>query len=1273
MTDTCTLISVLRQQATTQGARTAFRFLIDGTGCDDQITFAELDRKARATAVALLAAARERGQDLHQQPVLIALPAGLEFLGAFFGCLYAGAIAVPIRYPRPNRPMDHTINVASDSGSGLVYTSADMQPVLAEALPDLPILTEADVAKATADDWRDPGIGPEATANLQYTSGSTSAPKGVVVSHGNILANSADMDRVFAIDADSRLMSWLPHYHDLGLLFGCVLPVYAGCEGYLMAPATFARKPATWLEAITAFGITHSAAPNFGYEACLGVPEARRAEYDLSSLVSLLNGAEPVRADTVAAFQEAFARCGLGPNVQCPSYGMAENTLVTSANGPDCAPLSRVFDGTHLADRRLVPVSDDADRSRTLVACNGTRTETDVIIADPDTGVPLPEGAVGEIWQTGPLVAQGYWRRPDLTTTKFQARLSDQAEGPVYMRTGDLGALLDGALYILGRMDDVMIIRGVNISPEDVELTVEACDPALEPGGAAAFAAEIGGELRLVIAHELRRTALRTFRAGGEEAERLRDHLVKTLRAAVSEQHELEIGAIAFLGPKALPKTHTGKKKRHACRLDFAKGSLKAALTWTAPKYAEAAATAKPAAAEDLPPATGMTDRVRELSAWLRGYAETRMNSRLIDERRTIPPYVVMDMGNQGLLGMIAPKDYGGLGLSNRELAVMFQQLAAVDTTVASFVVVNNALGLRPILRYATPENRDELMPRLATGRELASFAMTEADAGSNIRNLSSTGQPDGSGGWRLWGTKWWSGTASWAGVINTFVNLEGTEGEARGVSGFVLRQGSEGLRNGPEALTMGLRGMVQSQVLLEGVRVTERDRLGDLGDGMTPATNAMEYGRFAIAGMALGIIKRCTQLMLRHASRRTISTGGLIDNPATRLRISELGAAATAVEALIELVADRLDRDAPLPIDLYCACKTSGPEYAWRAADGLIQQLAGRGYVESNIAPQILRDARVLRIFEGPTEPMHMHIGSRLVHMPEELCGFLTEAMGEARLADDLAEMAQEVWQRGQAQAALFGGPMQARQWAYLQIGEIATYGILRAALRIKAQHGKDATLARAETWTAMKYQTLKARALEASAGEAAMLDRAQIEALAEGFADTIGDIEQSLPGEDRALDGLLARSGEAPVSAAPSMPSRPDTPPDPPAKTEVVTTWLKRWMAREFAVRPETIADTDRFAAYGMDSVAAMMLVSALEDWTGTDLPPTLVWDHPSVEAIAREIAAMPEARIAGAVEPAREAQDDLALLARVDDLSEDELAALVARMTSNEDAAG
>ncbi|TNF22211.1 MAG: hypothetical protein EP318_04530 [Rhodobacteraceae bacterium] len=1269
MTDTRSLISVLRQQAATRGAETAFRFLIDGARSDAQVTFADLDRSARATAVALLAAARAQGRDLHQQPVLIALPAGLEFLGAFFGCLYAGAIAVPIRHPRPNRPLDHSRNVAADSQALLAWTTPEMQPVLSEALAGLPVLTLADLADAR--DWRDPGLGPEAIANLQYTSGSTAAPKGVAISHGNILANSAEMQRVFAIDAASRLMSWLPHYHDLGLLFGCVLPVHAGCRGELMAPAGFARRPAAWLEALTAGRITHSAAPNFGYEACLAIPEDRRAGFDLSALVALLNGAEPVRAETIAAFQQAFAPHGLGPRVQCPSYGMAENTLVTSANGPGCAPLARVFDGDALAARRLVPAGAEDGvpagaedgRTRTLVACNGTRMATEVVIADPDTGAPLPDGAVGEIWQAGPLVAQGYWRRPDLTTARFHARLAGQEEGPDYLRTGDLGARLDGALYILGRMDDVMVLRGVNISPEDLELTVEACDPALEPGGAAAFAAEIGGELRLVIAHELRRTALRTLRAGGEEAGRLRDHLIRTLRAAVSQQHELEIGAIVFLGPKALPKTHTGKKKRHACRAGFADGSLKAALTWVAPKYAEAAK----AAAADTPPATGMTDRVRDLSGWLRHYAETRMNSRLIDERRTIPPHVVMDMGNRGLLGMIAPETYGGLGLSNRELAVMFQQLAAVDTTVASFVVVNNALGLRPILRYATPENRDELMPRLATGRELASFAMTEADAGSNIRNLSSIGQPDGNGGWRLWGTKWWSGTASWAGVINTFVTLQGSEGEARGVSGFVLRQGAEGLRNGSEALTMGLRGMVQSQVLLEGVRVTARDRLGDLGDGMTPATNAMEYGRFAIAGMALGIIKRCTQLMLRHASRRTISTGALIDNPATRLRISELGAVATAVEALMELVADRLDREAPVPIDLYCACKTSGPEYAWRAADGLIQQLAGRGYVETNIAPQILRDARVLRIFEGPTEPMHMHIGARLVHMPEELCGFLTEALGEATLATDLAEMAQEIAQRGQAQEALFGGPMQARQWAYLQIGEIATYGILRAALRIRARQGADAALDRAETWAEMRGQALRARALAATAGEAALLDRAQIEALAEGFAETIGDIEQSLPGEDRALDGLLARAGQAAAAAAPQA---PETPPAPPARTEVVSAWLKRWMAREFAVRPETIADSDRFAAYGMDSVAAMMLVSALEDWTGTDLPPTLVWDHPSVAAIARAIAALPEARIDGAGAPA---QDDLALLARVDELSEDELAALVARMGSKAEAAG
>ena len=513
-------------------------------------------------------------------------------------------------------------------------------------------------------------------------------------------------------------------------------------------------------------------------------------------------------------------------------------------------------------------------------------------------------------------------------------------------------------------MDDLMIIRGANYSPEDLELTVEECDPALQPGGGAAFTVEAEGEPRLIVAQEIKRTALR-----GLDADR-----VKAILRAVSEHHDLEVAAVVLLKPRGLPKTHSGKKQRHACRRDFANGSLQDVKTWVTPRLRD---VLKPAEGQsevtgarvrvaDPEPEDarggsaagtigqdGHTDKVRDLVGWLRTYAADRLNSRVMDERRSIPPYVVLDLGNHGVLGLQAPERYGGLGLNNRELAAALQQLAAVDTTIGALAAVNNALGVRPILRHATPEMREELLPILAPGRELASFAITEADAGSHVRNLSAQGRPDGKGGWTLWGNKFWSGSAGWAGVINTIVRTE------EGFSSFVLRQGSPGLRIGPEAMTMGLRAMVQNEVRLEGVHVTRGDLLGASGDGMTVANDTMEFGRFVIAAISLGIIKRCLQLMLRHGARRLVATGRLIDNPETLARISELTAAATAMEALVSVVAERMDRNQPILAELYCACKITGPEFAWRAADHLVQQMGARGFAENNIAPQILRDTR--------------------------------------------------------------------------------------------------------------------------------------------------------------------------------------------------------------------------------------------------------------------------------------------------------------------------
>lgn len=365
--------------------------------------------------------------------------------------------------------------------------------------------------------------------------------------------------------------------------------------------------------------------------------------------------------------------------------------------------------------------------------------------------------------------------------------------------------------------------------------------------------------------------------------------------------------------------------------------------------------------------------RTDDLLEWLRSYAKKRINSRLIDERRCIPPYIVLDFGNRGLLGMQVPPKYGGMGLSNQDTLLVLQQLGAIDPTLASFVGVHNVLGIRPLMNYASDQLRDELLPLIATGRELAAFALTEPGAGSNPQAISAKAIPDSNsqGGWRLQGNKIWIGSAAWASAINIFVQTFDAEGQYLGVSGFVIRQESKGLRQGPEALTMGLRGMVQNAVYLDDVSVNSDHLLGELGSGMKVAQDAMMHGRLCITAASLGGMKRCAQLMLRYAKCRTISTGRLLKNPVTLAKLTDLTESIVAVESLVTRIAKLLDEECYIPVEAYAACKIVGPEFFWQAADSLIQMLGGRGYIETNIAPQLLRDSRILRIYEGPTETL--------------------------------------------------------------------------------------------------------------------------------------------------------------------------------------------------------------------------------------------------------------------------------------------------------------
>ncbi|ELR96361.1 acyl-CoA dehydrogenase family protein [Gloeocapsa sp. PCC 73106] len=516
-------------------------------------------------------------------------------------------------------------------------------------------------------------------------------------------------------------------------------------------------------------------------------------------------------------------------------------------------------------------------------------------------------------------------------------------------------------------------------------------------------------------------------------------------------------------------------------------------------------------------------NKANKIIDWLRDYANKRINSRLIDERRCIPPYVVLDFGNQGILGMQVQAKYGGLDLTNTDAMRVVEQLAGIDLTLATFVVINNFLGVRSIARYAQESFREEMLPLLAQGRELASFALTESEAGSNPRAISATARVNPQGGWRLYGRKIWIGSGSWSGVINVFVQLLDAQDKPMGITGFCVPQGLPGLAHGGEALTMGMRGVVQNPVLFDGVAVTESNLLGEVGLGITVAQDMMLFTRLAIAAKSVGAMKRCAQLMLRYANRRDIATGRLIDNPVTQVRLSYITNAITAVETLVYRTAELLDANIAVPTEVYIACKTSGPEFLCQTADYLVQLLGGRGYIETNIAPQILRDARIFRIFEGPTEALNMFFGSCLIRPRKELERFFCEQLDGAQIWQELTDRVQEINDRWSTVSAPFNGKISARSWAFTLIGELGTYAILQAVLQEKYKKEESISLKRTINWCVIESNRIYKRAIDTVSPQFTVLTTDETNQAISSYMSSIGELRQTLPGEDDQLDEFL------------------------------------------------------------------------------------------------------------------------------------------------------
>jgi acyl-CoA synthetase (AMP-forming)/AMP-acid ligase II len=597
------LLELLRLRASETPARRAFTFLGDVTGQAKHLTYGELDRQARAVGALLQrqAPAGSRALLLH--------PPGLDFISALFGCIYAGVIAVPACPPRPGRGGGRLRSMARDCAPATVLSTA-LGLAKADPARDLPELVAVpwlatdgitgtdgsnqrdesdslDALEALAAEWREPRLARGGVALLQYTSGSTTDPKGVMVGHAGLMYNLASTE-AGRHGSESVVVTWLPTYHDMGLICGVLQPLFQGILGVLMSPASFLQRPIRWLQAITELRGTHTIAPNFAFDLCVAkIGPVQRRELDLRSLEVCVCGAEPVRSQTLRSFSAAFADCGFRSSAFAAGYGLAEATLQVALGGIGSEPTLLTVDAEALAHNRALVVealagdaagsgSGGGPKTATLVGCGKPLPDTAIAIVDPERLVRCLPGAVGEIWVSGNGVALGYWDHPAATEETFRAHLvvpgssGDGGEGP-FLRTGDLGFILGEELYVTGRLKDIVLIDGRNHYPQDIELTVEGCDPFLQAGGSAAFSVDDGREERLVVVAEISRHYHRGV-AGLYPVPPL--DLVSKIRREVAAEHELNPYRVVLVKPATLLKTTSGKVRRRACRDAFLAGTL---------------------------------------------------------------------------------------------------------------------------------------------------------------------------------------------------------------------------------------------------------------------------------------------------------------------------------------------------------------------------------------------------------------------------------------------------------------------------------------------------------------------------------------------------------------------------------------------------------------------------------------------------------------------------------------------------------------------------
>lgn len=624
-----TLIDLVRGRALAHREKVAFRFVRDTDGEVRELTYRGLYERAQAIAAELQSrmAAGDR--------VLLVYPPGLEFVEAFFGCLLAGVVAVPVAAPGRRRPGAPLAAIRQSANPELVLTSGafgqdvDWAEILGRSTRPVPWLASDSISTSRRLSWNAPRVDQHDTAFLQYTSGSTSAPKGVVLSHANLLANAAVIQRAFGTTTESRGVFWLPLYHDMGLIGGVIQPLFCGGSSTLLAPGAFLQRPALWLEEITRRRATISGGPDFGYDVCARkVSESERRSLDLSSLQLAFTGAERIRPKTLERFSAAFGPCGFRTEAFFPCYGLAEATLMVTGGPRDRRPTVVHFDQQALTQHEARETPADHPLSTPLVGCGVKLPGQRVVIVDPDTRRPCSDSQIGEIWVMGASVAQGYFEHPVGTAESFRGYLAESNDGP-FLRTGDLGFLKGEQLFVTGRMKDLLILRGRNFYPEDIENSAQGVYSGLRPSCCVAVAVDEEETERLVIVQEVE-PRQREFDSSAA---------LRAIQRAISAQHDVEIDTILLVKAGEIPRTSSGKPRRGATRDRYLKGDLAVLASWKFGRTLDMEDETPPLTEPLTPPSAA------EIEAWL----TQRIASRLqlpIAEIRSTTPFLEFGMGS---------------------------------------------------------------------------------------------------------------------------------------------------------------------------------------------------------------------------------------------------------------------------------------------------------------------------------------------------------------------------------------------------------------------------------------------------------------------------------------------------------------------------------------------------------------------------------------------------------------------------------------------------